>query len=206
MKTQQKVSKSNLPTRGLDFQYHPRGELSKEVLSMIADGIIIPAAFLTPITPKALRPLLKEVSKRCRVKRSEALTKSLSYLYRKRFISISEKEGQQVLTLSEDGKKRILHFNLDQIVIKRPMKWDGYWRLVLFDIPERKKQAREALRSKLKQLGFHQLQKSCFIHPFDCKSEIEFISELFEVSPYVNFIIAKEIEGTAPLKKFFRLY
>ncbi|MDI6764273.1 MAG: hypothetical protein QME83_14805 [Thermodesulfobacteriota bacterium] len=206
MKTKQKIAKGNQLTRGLDFRSHPRGELAKEVLSMIAEGVIIPAAFLMPVIPKAFRPLLNLVSKRCRVKRSEPLTKSLSYLYRKRFISIAEKEGQQILTLSEDGKKRILHFNLDKIVIKRPMKWDGYWRIVIFDIPERKKQGREALRSKLKQLGFHQLQKSCFIHPFDCKSEIDFISELFEVSPYVNFIVAKEIEGTAPLQKFFRLY
>jgi CRISPR-associated endonuclease Cas2 len=205
MKTKQKAAKSHHFTRDLDFRSHPRGELAKEVLAMIADGVIIPAVFLTPIIPKVFRPLLNEVSKRCREKRSERLTKSLSYLYRKRFISVVEKEGQQILTLSEDGKKRILHFDLDKIVIKRPMKWDGYWRIVLFDIPERKKQAREALRSKLKQLGFHQLQKSCFIHPFDCKSEIDYISELFEVAPYVNFIVAKEIEGTSQLQKIFHL-
>ena len=73
------------------------------------------------------------------------------------------------------------------------------------DIPEKKKLGREALRSKLKQLGFYQLQKSCFIHPFDCKSEVDYISELFEVSPYMNFIVAKEIEGARLLQKFFGL-
>ncbi|MBM4307077.1 MAG: hypothetical protein FJ115_10700 [Deltaproteobacteria bacterium] len=205
MKTKENVAKSSHPTKGLDFLSHSRGKLARDVLSMIADGVIIPATFLEPVLPKAMRPLLNEFSKRCHIKRGEPLIKSLSYLYRKRLVSITEKDGQQILTISEDGKKRILHFDLDKLAIKRPIKWDGYWRIVLFDIPERKKQGREALRSKLKQLGFHQLQKSCFVHPFDCKPEIDFISELYEVSPFVNYIVAKEIEGITPLLKFFNL-
>jgi hypothetical protein len=188
-----------------DSKAHPRGELAKEILLMIDAGAVIPAAFLMPVMPKALKPLLRLFSKKCRAKRSEGFIKSLYYLNRKRLVSITEKEGQQILTLSEDGKKRVFRFNLDQIAVKRPGRWDGYWRIIIFDIPERKKQGREALRSKLKQLGFHPLQKSCFIHPFDCKSEIDFISEIFEVSPYVNFIVAKEIEGAMLLRKFFGL-
>jgi DNA-binding transcriptional regulator PaaX len=94
---------------------------------------------------------------------------------------------------------------LDKIRLKRPRKWDGYWRLVLFDIPEKHKMGREALRSKLNQLGFFPLQKSCFIYPFDCKSEITFISEIFEVAPYVNFILVKELEGATQLVKYFNL-
>ena len=91
------------------------------------------------------------------------------------------------------------------MAIKKPRRWDGHWRIVLFDIPEKRRLGREALRSKLKQLGFYQLQKSCFIHPFECKSEIDFVCELFEVSPYVNFVVAKEIEGQTLLQKFFGL-
>ena len=172
---------------------------------MIAAGVIIPAAFIMPGAPLALRPLLRALSKKCGAKRSEGFIKSLSYLKRDRLVSIAEKDGQQILTLSEDGKKRVLRFNLHQMGIKKPKKWDGYWRIVIFDIPEKRKQGREALRSKLKQLGFYQLQKSCFIYPFDCKSEIDFISEIFEVGPFVNFIVAKEIEGAPLLKKSFGL-
>lgn len=193
------------PVTNSDFQPYGKGELAKEILLMIAAGVIIPAAFVMPGAPIALRPLLKLLSKKCGAKRTEGFIKSLGYLKRDRLVSIVEKDGQQVLTLSEDGKKRVLRFNLHEMAIKKPKRWDGYWRIVIFDIPERRKQGREALRSKLKQLGFCQLQKSCFIYPFDCKSEIDFISELFEVSPYVNFIVATEIEGAPLLKKSFRL-
>jgi len=193
------------PATNSDFQPYGKGQLAKEILLMIAAGVIIPAAFIMPGAPFALRPLLRTLSKKCGAKRSEGFIKSLSYLKRDRLVSIAEKDGQQILTLSEDGKKRVLRFNLHQMGIKKPKKWDGYWRIVIFDIPEKRKQGREALRSKLKQLGFYQLQKSCFIYPFDCKSEIDFISEIFEVGPFVNFIVAKEIEGAPLLKKSFGL-
>ncbi len=172
---------------------------------MINEGILLPASLLNPVLPKAMRPLLRQLSKKCHAAKNETFIKSLSYLNKKRMVSIAEKNGQAILTLSENGKKRILQFHLDQMAIKRPKRWDGCWRVVLFDIPERKKQAREIFRSQLKKLGFYQLQKSCFIHPFDCKSEIDYISELFEVSPYVNFIVAKEIEGTTKLLTLFHL-
>lgn len=184
---------------------HPRGELAKDILMAIAREEMIPATFLMPILPKALKPLVRIFSRRHGAKRDENFLKSLSYLKRNCLVSIAQKDGQQVLTLSEDGRKRLLGFNLNYMGIKTPRKWDGYWRIVIFDIPERRKQGREAFRSKLKQLGFYQLQKSCFIHPFDCKSEIAFISELFEVSPFVNLLVAKEIEGAAKLQKIFGL-
>ena len=184
---------------------YQKGELGKEILLMIAAGFAIPAAFLMPNIPIALKPLLRALTKRCGLRKSEHFVRSITYLKGRRLVSIAEKDGQQILTLAEDGKKRLLQFDLDKMKIRKPRKWDGYWRLVLFDIPEKQKIGREALRNKLKQLGFYQLQKSCFIHPFDCKSEIDFISEIYEVSQYVNFIVAKEVEGAKQLKQLFNL-
>jgi hypothetical protein len=188
-----------------EFRRHNRGELAKEILLVIAAGVAIPAALLMPNIPIALRPLLKLLSSECHTSQTQNFTSSMSYLKRKRLVSLAEKDGQQILTLSEAGKKRVLQFNMDQIEIARPRKWDWNWRIVIFDIPEKRKRGREALRRKLRQLGFHQLQKSCFIHPFDCRSEIDFISEIYEVSPYVNFIVAREVEGAKELLKLFNL-
>jgi hypothetical protein len=189
----------------LAAESYGRGELAKEILFMIAAGVVIPAAFVMPGIPVALRPLLRLLSKKSGAKRNECFIKSITYLKRNRLVSLAEKDGQQILTLSEAGKKRVLQFNLDQIEITRPRKWDWNWRIVIFDIPEKKREGRDAPRRKLKQLGFYQLQKSCFIHPFDCKSEIDFISEIYEVSPYVNFIVAREVEGAKQLQKVFNL-
>ena len=176
-----------------DLRQYGRGELAKEILLMIAAGVTIPAVLLMPGIPATLRPLVKLLTKRCGGPNTQNFVKSLHYLNRKRLVSVAEKDGQQILTVSEDGRKRVLRFNLDRIMIRQPRRWDGYWRLVVFDIPEKKRQGRDALRSKLKELGFCQLQKSCFIHPFECQSEIDFVSELYEVSRHVHYIVAKKI-------------
>jgi len=202
----EKESKTKrMPDTFDSFQTYKKGELAKEILVMIAAGVAIPAALLMPGVAIAFKPLLGEVMKRCGLKKSEPLVRSITYLKKRGLVSVAERDGQQVLALSENGKKRMLQFDLEKIAIKKPRRWDGYWRLVLFDIPERKKRGREALRMKLNQLGFYPLQKSCFVHPFDCKAEIDFVSEFFEVSTYVNFILAKEIEGGSQLKKYFNL-
>lgn len=47
-------------------------------------------------------------------------------------------------------------------------KWDGKWRLVIFDIPEKRRAVRDLLRSKLKQWDFIHLQQSVWASKKDC--------------------------------------
>ena len=115
------------------------------------------------------------------------------------------KDGTVSLTLAEKGKRRVLRYNLDKMKIKKPARWDGLWRIVMFDIPEHKKQARDALSFKMKTLGLIPLQKSVFVYPYDCKNEINFIVEVFEVKPYVRFALVKEIDTALDLKYKFHL-
>jgi len=183
---------------------YKRGELAKLILLAVAIGIIIPASIVMPGLPIALKPLLAIMKKNQYVTRQN-LVKSITCLKHKRLVSVIEKDGQQVLTLSENGRQQILKFDLDKLFIQKPKRWDGLWRLVIFDIPERYKQGREALRDKLKHLGFYQLQKSCFLYPYECKKEIDFIIEIFQISPYINYILAKSIEGEKQLKKVFNI-
>ena len=84
-------------------------------------------------------------------------------------------------------------------------KWDGMWRLVMFDIPERFKKGRNALSLKLKQMGFYPMQKSAFISPYECKNEVDFVVELFNLKLYVRFILVKETDIDLDLKNKFQL-
>ncbi len=47
-------------------------------------------------------------------------------------------------------RKYLKTFDIDDMVLNRPEHWDGKWRLVIFDVPEEHKKARDALRRKLK--------------------------------------------------------
>lgn len=179
-----------------------RGELVREILLIIATGVIIPAALVLPNLPLVLKPFLKSFSQKHRVRKDNVL-RSLRQLKKNRLIKIIEKNGQQILSLTEDGKKRVLSFDLDNIKIKQPKKWDGYWRVIIFDIPESQKKGRDALNQKLKEMGFYGLQKSCFIYPFECYNEIEFVSEFFGVMQHIQFILAKKITNEDYLKQYF---
>ena len=141
----------------------------------------------------------KEINKR-------GLERAVKRLYESKHIRSKENaDGEIVMTLSKSGKAKALIYNLDTMTIKKPKQWDGLWRIVLFDIPEHKKDERDALAGRLKKLGFRTLQKSVFVHPYECTEEIIFITELFQIRPYVRIMIAKEIDNALDLKKKFEL-
>ena len=71
--------------------------------------------------------------------------------------------------------------------------------------PKKKKKGRDALAAKLKGLGFYPVQKSVFIHPYECKDEVDFITELFDIVPYVRFLRVRDVDIELDLKNIFRL-
>lgn len=82
----------------------------------------------------------------------------------------------------------------------------GKWRLVVFDVPEKHKKAREALRRKLKNLCFFRLQDSVWVTPFPCEDEVRFIRELFNVPFNVDVIETTDLKHhEIRLKKYFEI-
>ena len=133
-------------------------------------------------------------------------SQALWRLKNSRLVILKEKaEGKFIVELTEKGKRKVQEIKFEDLRIQKPSVWDKIWRIVIFDIPKKKKFARNALREKLKALGFFQLQKSVWVCPWPCEKEVEFIVELFEVAPYVNIVKAGEIQKDAYLRKYFHL-
>jgi DNA-binding transcriptional regulator PaaX len=107
--------------------------------------------------------------------------------------------------ITAKGKKKLLKAELDNINIEKPKKWDGKWRIVIFDIPEKHKIARNYLATKLRELGFKQVQKSVYLIPYECTEEIERIRCYYQIRDYVLIITTTEIERADKLKKLFNL-
>lgn len=114
-------------------------------------------------------------------------------------------DGTKTLILTEKGKKRAISFNFGRMNIKVPESWNGLWHIVIFDIPEKYKWARLALRDKLLELGFFQYQKSVYVYPHPCQNEVDFIVEYFEVRRYVRYGILTHITNEAELLLYFNL-
>jgi len=177
-----------------------KGELSKQVLLALAMGFVITTAMILPGSAVMFSPLIKKFKTK-----KQNFIKSLKIMKRDRLVDFKEDGKFSKIVITDRGKEKLLRYNLDDLEIKKPKKWDGIWRVVTFDIPESERSARNALRSKLKELGFHQLHKSVFIYPYPCISEVQFIEEIFKVGPYINFIEARTIEGDDYLRSKFGL-
>lgn len=178
------------------------GSKAKKILLLLEAGVVLS---LTR-RPDIYFSIIKKTAKEWKKINERNLREAIKRLYRSKLVSCKENKDKTVtVVLSEEGKKKILNYNLDKIQIKKPPKWDNLWRLVAFDIPEKKKQGRGALVSKLKELGFYPMQKSVYIHPYECKNEIDFIAEIFKIAPYVRFLRVKDVDIGLDLKNRFHL-
>lgn len=132
--------------------------------------------------------------------------RAIAALYQSKLVDYTEhKDGTVTLILTDEGKRRALRYNLATLSIPKPPRWDGWWRVVAFDIPERFMQGRKALSALLKELGFYALQKSVFIFPYECENEIDFIIETFAMRPYVRVMLVKKTDIDLHLKRKFNL-
>ncbi len=113
-------------------------------------------------------------------------------------------DGTMEIVLTEKGKKIAKLYSLDSLEIKKMRRWDKKWRMVIFDIPEKKRQVRDIFRFHLKRLEFYELQHSVWVHPYKCTGEIQYLIYFFRVSKYVHLIEAAVISDDEFLKKKFK--
>lgn len=132
------------------------------------------------------------------------LKRSVKNLYRLGLLKeVENEDGTISPVLSAKGKRAAEIYSIDNLRINKPKKWDGNWRVVIFDIPEKIKQVREALRMHLRNLGFYELQKSVFVCPFPCASEINQIIDFYDASEHVRVLMAHSIDNEGELRERF---
>ncbi|MBI4033837.1 hypothetical protein HY379_02440 [Candidatus Saccharibacteria bacterium] len=105
-------------------------------------------------------------------------------------------------SLTQRGLERLE--TLDLPMITAPAKWDGKWRLIMFDIPEDKRLLRNQIRLLIKELRCIKLQHSVWVHPFQCFSQFEQIQSAYGRGGDILFIETDRIEGAPQLVQTFR--
>lgn len=114
-------------------------------------------------------------------------------------------DGSFKLVLTEEGKRqaRILSLMGSSIKFKKPKRWDGKWRIVLFDIPEKSRAFRDILREHLRELKFYKLQHSVFVSPEPFEKPILELISLYSAQPYVRVITATKIDNEQRVRRHF---
>ncbi|MBU4224051.1 CRISPR-associated endonuclease Cas2 [Patescibacteria group bacterium] len=178
------------------------GEIQQKILLLLLGGLTLG---LTR-SPKTYFQILKSIGKEWKEIEARALKRAIKRLYESKLVAEKQNlDGTITIVLTDNGKQKALTYDLENLRIEKPQKWDKKWRVVLFDIPEKRKKIRESLRFHLKQMGFYEFQKSVFVHPYDCKDEIDYLIEFYDIRKFVRMIIADSIDNELHLKNHFSL-
>lgn len=146
------------------------GALAEEILSELVDALFHPYKIVYGSIPK-------EISRK-----SARIT--IHRLEKKGFIERGIRENEVCIRLTEKGLEELARRKQREKEKKilnklKEEKWDGCFRVVIFDIPEENKRIRNVLRQTLKVLEFKPLQKSVWISKKNYTKELrEWVREL----------------------------
>ena len=180
----------------------PKSEIIKDLLRGLAVTGAISIAAMSPYCAINLLNGIKHYKKY----KKRAVADNLKKLMKSGCIEVTTSNHQIYIKLTEEGRKLANWMQINALKIARPRKWDKKWRLVIFDISQLKKFYREVFRGKLKELGFYQLQKSVWVHPFQCDDEIQLLRDFCNLSEKeIRLITGMDIGDDRKLRCYFNL-
>lgn len=115
------------------------------------------------------------------------LSQAISRLKNQGLIEQVVDESGIILKLTEAGK---LQINTKQD--KEPA-WDGKWRVVVFDIPEKQRVVRNHFRANLKKSGFKKYQRSVWISQRDTYDSLSNLISELKMSQWVTIFETKKL-------------
>lgn len=176
--------------------------LAKDVLRIIAGAGAIGLTFAFPGAAPAIGAIFLGDKSYPRW----STNKIFSQLDKQKFVKVTENaDGSTTVKITQKGMIRALTYQLGTLQLKKPKHWDGKWRVVIFDVPEKHKRLRDIFRRRLLQLGLYRLQESVYASPYPCFKEIEFLRELYSVSFNVRYLLVDKIEEDSALRDHFEL-
>jgi DNA-binding transcriptional regulator PaaX len=180
-------------------------KINQKLLLLLLGGLALSFCY----TPSQQRRVFRTIGKEWKNLDATAdknLRSQINSLYRSKLIKRKiNKDGTITLTLTDKGKMKAITYKFEEIKLTKKKSWNGKWHIVMFDIPEKQRIARDIFRDKIKKIGFYELQHSVFAFPYECEDEIEYIIETYKISQWVRFGILEKIDNDDYLRKFFEL-
>jgi DNA-binding transcriptional regulator PaaX len=141
------------------------------------------AAAFTRLTPQEVYPYIR-------------------YMKEKGWIAFEHIQGDFYLVVTPRGKKHWKKQQIPKELPKTPLT-DTKWLVVMFDIPNKHKTARDKFRRQLLSWGFAKVMESTFVTPYDWSVPVENLRMLFGIAPYVRLFRVAIIEREAEIARQF---
>lgn len=98
-------------------------------------------------------------------KKNYALARSIKSLVESGCVEIHKSDNQKYLKITSKGKSKLNTIQLEGEETLVPRTWDGFWRIIILDLPEERKNEREALRYLLKKANFVCVKNTVWVSP-----------------------------------------
>lgn len=123
-------------------------------------------------------------------------------LKKKNLIYAERRGSKLVFELTEEGEKEVEKIQ-SRLKNTKPKNWDGKWRIIIFDVPEKLRGKRDLLRRELVGFGFRRLQESVWAYPYPLPQEFRDLWKDADIFKYCVILEADKIENGEVLERFF---
>ncbi|MFA7309358.1 MAG: CRISPR-associated endonuclease Cas2 [Candidatus Paceibacterota bacterium] len=176
-----------------------RAKIQDTVLGIIGAAGVIAAVMIAPNMFQVLPHLMGRGKYRLKFQTKTVVGRLLVKGY-------IRKDVRGMLQITDSGQR---HLALEQArnsePAKRKRRWDKRYRLVMFDISQKRRNARDRLRLLMREFGFLRLQDSVWVSPYDCEELIALIKAELRVGNDVLYAVVEQIGNEKQIKSHFGL-
>ncbi len=122
-------------------------------------------------------------------------------LARQGYVSVGVLDNEKVFKITEKGKERLKAAQVSEDGLSIPDRWDGRWYLITFDIPEKKKVARNQLIITLKKHGFINYTKGLWLIPYNPSKLVVSLRKQLGLKSEIKLIVAQAIDNESKYRK-----
>lgn len=174
-----------------------KGDIQKAILTTIKMTGLLGVALVTPNAIQCLKAFGVMPSNR----QNEIIKRSRDNLIKGGLLKYDGK----FIQLTAKGESKLEFLEASDWKINKPKKWDGKWRMLIFDIPETKRSLRDKVRCTLVSIGFVKLQDSVWIFPYPCEDLVNLLKADFKIGKDLLYLIVDSIENDKSFRKSFGL-
>ena len=114
-------------------------------------------------------------------------------------------ERNGFLRITPRGEKQLQTLSLSLLKPRRFKKWDEKWRMLIFDIPERRRHVRDKARGFLQTSGFVRVQDSVWLYPYPCEEFVALLKAEVKIGKDMLYVIVDSLEGDKKFRELFKL-
>ena len=160
---------------------------------------------VTMIAPNIFQALPRLMGKK-RYKLAFQARTAASRLAIKGHVRFVEKNGKKWIEITDAGKRALsIEQEKARLLAMRGKRWDKRYRLVMFDIPQKRKTMRDSVRHILRECGFLRLQNSVWVFPYDCEELITLVKSDMRIGKELLYAVVDSIENDAWIQRHFGL-